>query len=396
MYVNISGIADLPLHDGYVPRWLFERMKRLSYLIIRLMIEEFGIRKTIERFSNPIFFQAFNNIIGMDWDSSGSTTVTCAVIRESINNTDIPIRVLGGKGKLAIKVPEEIDKLPKNFNVDRDSLKIASRLVAKVDNVALQDGYQIYHHVVIVGEDGTWTIIQQGMNPDLKMARRYHWYMDTTYIVNPHSGISGIKHEYALNLVSDRSLNAQKTIIDIVNEGSIKIIRDFNKLKSILKSIKNKNKTILEYLNCNLTYYNPYINDVKNIDKILKLKVDFKVLDKARDVDNFKDLLLVKGLGPNTMLALALIAELIYSSNVDWNDPVTHDPRRYAFALGGKDGSPYKVDPKVYDDVLTILQSVVDYIKRCRDYTLVKYLKHLANISRKLNLPLDLVRPTPP
>ncbi len=395
--MSISGIADLPLHDGHVPRWLFERMKKLSYLVVKIMIEEFGIRETIERFSNPIFFQAFNNIIGMDWDSSGSTTVTCAVLRESLNSSDIPIRVVGGKGKLALKVPEEIDKLPNNFNIDKDELKTISRLVAKVDNVALQDGYQIYHHAIIVGQDGTWSIIQQGINPEIKMARRYHWYMDTTYISDPHSGICGIKHSYALNLVSSKSIQTQKTIIDIVKEGSLKVSRDLAMLKSIVKSIKNRNRTILEYFNSGrMTYYNPYISNIKNIDVVLRLNINLKAIDNAKNANNFRELLLTEGLGPNTMLALALIAELIYSSKIDWDDPVTHDPRRYAFALGGKDGSPYRVDPKVYDDVLRILESVVDHIKRSRDLGLLKYLRHLAQIAKKLDLPLDLVRPTPP
>ena len=395
--MGLTGIADLPLHDGYVPRWLFERMKKLSYLIIRIMIEEFGVRETLMRFSNPIFFQAFNNIIGMDWDSSGSTTVTCAVLREALNSTDLPIRVLGGKGKLALKVPEEIDSLPRNFDVDREQLKTISRLVAKVDNVALQDGYQLYHHSMLVGEDGSWVIIQQGMNPNIKLARRYHWSMNTTFIRDPHSGICGIKHDYALNLVSSRSENAQKTILDIVQQDINKIVRDLAEVKAALKRYATGTRSILEFLgNEQRRYYHPWLMSRDLALKLSKINVDHKVLEKARNAQNFKELLLVRGLGPNTMLALALIAELIYSSQVDWNDPVTHDPRRYAFALGGKDGSPYKVDPKVYDDVLRILSSVVEHIKKSRDSGLLKYLRYLAEIAKKIDLPLELVRPTPP
>ncbi len=395
--MSLSGIADLPLHDGYVPRWLFERMKKLSYLIIRIMIEEFGVRETLLRFSNPIFFQAFNNIIGMDWDSSGSTTVTCAVLRESLNKTDLPIRVLGGKGKLALKVPEEIDKLPESFNIDKEELKTISRLVAKVDNVALQDGYQLYHHTIIVGEDGSWVIIQQGMNPTVKLARRYHWSMNTTFIRDPHSGICGIKHDHALNLVSSRSEKAQKTIMDIVQQDVNKVVRDLVEVKAILKRHATGSRSILEFLSSeSKTYYHPWLTNREMISKISKINIDSKVLEKARNAQNFKELLLTRGLGPNTMLALALIAELIYSSPLDWNDPVTHDPRRYAFALGGKDGSPYKVDPKVYDDVLRILSSVVDHIRRSREAGLIKYLRYLAEIAKRLDLPLELVRPTPP
>lgn len=394
--MSLAGFADLPLHDGVVPRWLFERMKKLSRLIVTIMVEEFGVRETVRRFSHPVFFQAFNNLIGMDWDSSGSTTITTAVLREALKDADVGILVLGGKGKRALQVPEEIDKLPDRFNVDKEELKLASRLVAKVDNAAVQDGYQIYHHAVIVGEDGSWTIIQQGMNPEEKMARRYHWWCETTYIRDPHAGIAGIKRRYALNLVSSRSEQVQKTILDLVQEGSLKVMRDLAKLKAIAKSLVSKSRTILDYLgqSRDVPYYNPYIQE--HAQELLKLKIDEKVIDRARDATNFKELLLTPGLGPNTLLALTLIAELIYSTYADWNDPVTHDPRRYAFALGGKDGSPYPVDPKVYDDVITILQAVVDHIRSSKDRGLMKYLKHLAQVAQKLRLPVDKVFPTLP
>ncbi len=395
--MSVSGIADLPLHDGTVPPWLFNRMIKLSRLVLTIMVEEFGVRETIHRFSNPVFFQAFNNLIGMDWDSSGSTTITTAVLREALRDTDIGIRVVGGKGKRAQQVPEEIDQLPQNFNIDREYLKTVSRLVAKVDNVALQDGYQIYHHAIMVGEDGTWTIIQQGMNPERKLARRYHWWCETTFVRDPHSGISGVKEKFALNLVSSRSSKAQKTILDIVHEGPSKIMRDLQQLKGIAKRVTTGSRSILDYLSgsSRITYYNPYLEPDK-VQVILKLKPNEKALVKARETSDFRELLLTPGLGPNTMLALALIAELIYSSPVDWEDPVTHDPRRYAFALGGKDGSPYPVDPKVYDDVLRILEAVVDYVRQSKDRGILKYLRHLAQVAKKLNLPIDKVLPTPP
>jgi len=395
--VSISGVADLPLHDGSVPPWLFSRMVKLSRLIVMLMVEEFGLRDTIRRFSNPVFFQAFNNLIGMDWDSSGSTTITTAVLREALDSADIGIRVLGGKGKRAQQVPREIDELPDRFNVDRERLKTVSRLVAKVDSVALQDGYQIYHHAVIVGEDGTWTIVQQGMKPEQKLARRYHWWCETTFTIDPHSGISGLREKHALNLVSSRSMSAQRTILDIVREGPAKIMRDMQLLRSLAKRLASRSKTILEYVTNReeCTYYNPYLQPEK-VQVLLKLRPNERALTMAREASDFKELLLTPKLGPNTMLALALIAELIYSSPVDWEDPVTHDPRRYAFALGGKDGSPYPVDPKVYDDVLRVLESVVEYVRKNNDRGMLKYLRHLAKTARKINLPLDKVFPTPP
>ena len=387
---------DLPLHDGHVPPWLFNRMVKLSRLIIEIMINEFGIEETIRKFSNPVFFQSFNNLIGMDWDSSGSTTITTAVLREALKDVDLGIKVVGGKGKMALKIPEELEKLSKKFNIDVNYLKNISKLVAKVDNVALQDGYQLYHQAIIIGEDGTWTIIQQGMNVCKRLARRYHWFKNTTFINNPHSGITGIKEDFVINLVSSHSENARKTILDIVNQGSLKLIRDFNYLKRIVKGIDSKSKTITQYIGIsdrNIEILNKINEKFKELLKKLNLSDEF--LKHIRYFNDFKELLLTPGLGPNTMLALTLIAQLIYSTDFDWEDPVTFDPRRFTFAVGGKDGSPYPVNKEVYDSILTILNSLIDYIRKTKDTSLLKYLRYLAKLSKELELPVDLVHPTP-
>ena len=190
------GYTELPLHDGHVPRWLAELMKRLAYAILEVMVDEFGVGKVVERLSNPLWFQAFNNIIGMDWDSSGSTTVTTAILKQvTWNHPELGILVLGGKGELARKVPEEIVEASKILNLSESTVKElekASRLAAKVDSAMLQDGYQLYHHSLIISNDGRWCIIQQGMNVENKTARRYHWYSEAikSYVVEPHTGIA--------------------------------------------------------------------------------------------------------------------------------------------------------------------------------------------------------------
>ncbi|KUO92880.1 MAG: hypothetical protein AT713_00850 [Caldivirga sp. JCHS_4] len=389
--MGLTGVADLPLHEGHVPPWLFSRMTKLSSLIINLMVDEYGVRGTIKMFSNPIFFQSFNNIIGMDWDSSGSTTITTAALKVALKSVDVGIKVVGGKGEHALKVPDEIRSLEGKFNINPDELITASRLVAKVDNVALQDGHRLYHHAMIIGEDGTWAIVQQGLNPETKYARRYHWWMETSFINNPHEGIVGVKGDGALNMVSSVSEKARSTIIDIVSQDLNKVSRDLATVKAIIKS--RGNRSILSYINdegkdWEQAYYNPRLNVIINRE----LNINEDALRRARGTYNFRDLLLTNGLGPSTMLALALIAQLIYEAPVDWNDPANLDPRRFTFALGGKDGSPYPINREVYDAVIDILSRLVDSIKR--DGGLKPYLRHLARVAKKLNLPVDLVKPT--
>ncbi|MFP3314838.1 MAG: DUF763 domain-containing protein [Caldivirga sp.] len=389
--MGLTGVADLPLHEGHVPPWLFSRMTKLSSLIINLMVDEYGVRGTIKMFSNPIFFQSFNNIIGMDWDSSGSTTITTAALKVALKSVDVGIKVVGGKGEHALKVPDEIRSLEGKFNINPGELITASRLVAKVDNVALQDGHRLYHHAMIIGEDGTWAIVQQGLNPETKYARRYHWWMETSFINNPHEGIVGVKGDGALNMVSSVSEKARSTIIDIVSQDLNKVSRDLATVKAIIKS--RGNRSILSYINdegkdWEQAYYNPRLNVIINRE----LNINEDALRRARGTYNFRDLLLTNGLGPSTMLALALIAQLIYEAPVDWNDPANLDPRRFTFALGGKDGSPYPINREVYDAVIDILSRLVDSIKR--DGGLKPYLRHLARVAKRLNLPVDLVKPT--
>lgn len=242
----VSGFADLPLHTGHVPPWLYSRMVKLSGLIVELLVDEHGIRNTIKLFSNPLFFQAFNNIIGMDWDSSGSTTITTAALKEALLKKDVGIRVVGGKGVYAINTPVEIEELGRVWDVDIEGgLKLMSRLSAKIDNTALQDGYRLYHHAMIIGSDGTWAIIQQGMNEKIRYARRYHIWMENDLLNEPHTGIVGVKGDYALNMVSRLSGDARRTILDLVHQDVNKVIRDWALVKAM---IRGGDSTILTYL----------------------------------------------------------------------------------------------------------------------------------------------------
>ncbi len=320
----------LPLHDGKAPYWLLNRMKKLAKPIITLIIEEFGEKEFFKRISDPIFFQSFSNVLGFDWNSSGSTTVLIGVLKSVLNTEEFEIRVAGGKGINALKTPEEIKAFADELNVDAERLIEVSRLTAKIDNSALQDGYEIYHHAIIFSKRH-WTVIQQGMNIHAKMARRYHWevYSSEPKIENPHSGIVAVKKECeVVNLVSDRSRDARYVMLDIVRDGSFR--RDYSKLLSVVK----------------------FRNGIS-----VPKRLDWKALEKAYELqpERFEDLLLIKGMGKGTLRALALIADLIYNTEYD-----KQDPAKFCFALGGKDGVPFPVNRRIYDEVIAFMRSVIE------------------------------------
>ncbi|AAL63014.1 DUF763 domain-containing protein [Pyrobaculum aerophilum] len=370
--MKLSGIADLPLHDGHVPYWLLARMKKLSSLILRIMYELYGPDGIVDRFAHPVFFQAFNNVIGMDWDSSGSTTVTTAVVKEALWKSDIPVKVAGGKGRHALNTPKELMEIARLFDLDANELVVKSRLAAKVDGALLQDGYELYHHAFIVSETGKWGVIQQGLNPDLKMARRYHWLSTEDFFNSPHAGVVGIRHEKVLNLASKNSKDNRAVILELINEGASKVARYLYLLRG--------QATLFE-----TPYYHPYI----------KLDIDIKAVVKnlppPKSVADFKELLLQYRIGPKTLRALSLVAELIFKTPADWNDPAV-DPFKFAFAVGGKDGVPSPIDKRVYDELITLLDAVVE--KARGDPGLYRYLSHLAKKAESWKYPSDKKRPT--
>lgn len=373
--MRLGGVADLPLHDGHVPPWLFIRMRKLASLILHVMYDLYGPDGIIERFAHPVFFQAFNNIIGMDWDSSGSTTVTTAVVKEVLRNSDvIPVRVAGGKGRQALKTPNEIEEIAKRFGLDATQLITASRLTAKVDNTLIQDGYEIYHHAFFISETGRWCVIQQGMNPEVKMARRYHWISTEDFFNSPHTGIIGFRHNNVLNLASKNSRDNRSIILELVNEGATKIAKYLALLRG--------QTTLVD-----TPYYHPYVKT--NID--IDIKTVLKNLPPPKSVDDFKELLLKYRVGPKTLRALALVAEIIFKTPADWSDPAV-DPFKFSFAVGGKDGVPYPVNKKVYDELIALLDAVVE--KAHTNPGLYRYLAHLAKKAEMWKFPEDKKRPT--
>jgi hypothetical protein len=333
----------LPLHTGKAPYWLLSRMKKLARPIVEIILDEFGEKEFFRRISNPIFFQSFSNVLGFDWNSSGSTTVLTAVLKSVLNSEDFDIRVAGGKGENALKTPDEIKMLAEEIDADADKLIAISRLTAKIDNTALQDNYDLYHHTIIFSKR-YWAVIQQGMNPNLRLARRYHWFSKLS-VEEPHSGIITERTERSvLNLTSKLSKDCRDTILDVVRDGTFR--RDYVKLKSLLR-----------------------YKDGFSVPK----KIDWKALEKAHQLqpERFEDLLLVKGLGKSAIRALALIADLIYNTSYDKTDPA-----KYCFALGGKDGVPYPVNRAVYDEVIEFMKAVVEQ-SRLGDFEKKNILKKL-------------------
>ncbi|MEL9990449.1 MAG: DUF763 domain-containing protein [Thermoproteus sp.] len=375
--MRLGGYADLPLHVGHVPPWLLARMKKLSALLLEIMYDLWGEEGILVRLASPVFFQAVNDLIGMDWDSSGSTTVTTAVLKYAMAKADLPIRIAGGKGEYALRTPEELREIAERWGLDGEALVEVSRLAAKVDNALVQDGYTIYHHAFIVTERGKWAVIQQGMNTAARMARRYHWLETDRFFDDPHSGIMGVKARGVLNLASSKSADNRSTIMDIVSSGPQKVARDLLLLTG---------QTTL------VPYYHPYV-DVKAVRAEIgdPRRIAASI---PRDVSNFKELILSRGVGPKTLRALALVAELIYRSPADWADPANVDPFKFSFAVGGKDGVPYPVDRKTYDELISLLEAMVEAARRSSERGIYSYLSHLAKKAEGWQYPKDYKRPT--
>ncbi len=336
-----KGFADLPLHYGKAPHWLFNRMVLLSRSIVEVIVSEYGSKVFLERLSDPIWFQSLGCVLGFDWHSSGLTTTVCGAIKEALKDIgyDIGVFVAGGKGKTAIKTPQEIEQLCNKPGIDADSLKYVSKITAKVDNTALQDSYNLYHHVIFFDAKGRWTVIQQGMNNEKRYARRYHWFSDElkNFIEEPHRGIcSIIRHEnIPLNMTARESEASRKSIITIFKDEW------FQKELSKMKGFKLPSRHYISAWD-------------------LKFESLEKLLNKAKEINikEFEDVLSIPGLGPKNLRALALIAEIIFGAEPSFKDPV-----RYTFAHGGKDGHPYPIEKGIYDGTIEAIKKAIERSK---------------------------------
>ena len=332
-----TGIAELPLHYGTCPRWLFERMARLARAITEIVVYEYGPGEMIRRLSDPFFFQSLGCVLGFDWHSSGLTTTLCAALKEGLKGLekDLGLFVAGGKGGTSRKTPTEIESRGHLISASAGDLIYASRMAAKVDSTALQDGYQLYHHCFIYTQEGLWCVIQQGMNDATRYARRYHWLSEglRDFVCEPHQAICSETRGRALNLVARESEEARATTTLLSHERPDHLISELKKLRDL-----------------RLPAHHEVL--IREIHPDRLAKIFLKTYE--RQPENFERLLGVNGVGPKTIRALSLISELIYGVS-----PSFRDPARYSFAHGGKDGYPYPVDRENYDRSIQILRTAL-------------------------------------
>ena len=382
------GVAELPLHGGQVPRWLISRMMKLGRILIELIVDEYGPCGLLERLSDPAYFQAINNIIGMDWDSSGSTTVTTAVLKHALEEAGLGVRMAGGKGSKSRDTPEELRAIAKGFDLDPESYVRTSYLVAKVDSAAVQAGYQLYHHAFFLAEDGSWAVIQQAMKSEAKVARRMHWFSEkiTDPVNEPYTGVAGPREPLALNTVASESSRFRKLAVDLALEGPSKVEGYVKQVEALAKGYQP------------LVSYRPYepLSLREVYMKYAKLgfpRVEKTGLELVRQqgVNSYSELLLVRGVGPSTIRALALVGELVYETPPSWRDPVTHplDPFKFAYAVGGKDGVPFPVDKKTYDELVSILNELLE-----RKVYSKWILRQLSELTKNWSPPSEDKRPT--
>ncbi|PUB32848.1 hypothetical protein C8J95_104251 [Elizabethkingia sp. YR214] len=333
-----SGTADLPLHYGKVPAWLYERMSALGLSIVEVILADYGKEEVVRRLSDPFWFQSFGAVLGMDWHSSGITTSVMGSLKRAINpnSQSLGLYICGGKGKYSRDTPQELLQIADKTGLNGTELVKASKLSAKVDNTAIQDGYQLYQHNFVVTDSGNWCVIQQGLNDADGTARRYHWLSEnlTSFIEEPHTGINGISKGTILNLTATEASDNRKGILDISHTDSAKIMQDF------------------------ATLILPAHHDVRATDIDLKRLGALLYVTREQQPQNFEDLLMLEGVGPRTMQSLALVSEVIHGAPSRFKDPA-----RFSFAHGGKDGHPFPVPIKIYDESIQILQKGIEKSK---------------------------------
>ncbi len=337
-----TGIANLPLHHGKAPRWLFDRMVPLAREITIAIVTDFGPEEMLRRLSHPYWFQAFGCILGFDWHSSGVTTTLCGALKEALKGMerDLGLFVAGGKGKTSRRTPSEIESWGERISLNPAPLVYASRMSAKVDSSAVQDGYQLYHHTFLFTPRGSWTVIQQGMNEANRYARRYHWLGETVtdFVNEPHSAILSEARGQALNLTASESGPARTTITGIATEEKPeKLITELKRLKTL-----------------SLPSHHQISTSDLHPDSLRKIILS----TYERQPQDFEHLLGLPGVGPKTIRALSLISELVHGV-----EPSYRDPARYSFAHGGKDGIPYPVDRKTYDQSIELLSRAIGKTK---------------------------------
>lgn len=330
--------ADLPLHYGKVPPWLYQRMGLLGGAIVEAIVLEYGRAALVQKISDPAWFQSLGCVLGMDWHSSGITTSVLGSLKLSVNkkSAELGVYICGGKGRQSRETPNELLKIAHATGLDGNALVRSSRLSAKVDNTAIQDGYQVYLHSFILTKEGDWAVIQQGMNDSNGYARRYHWHSPsvTSFVEEPHSFIYGRNQGKILNLTDKQAAATRNGIVNITKEKPERILKEAKKILM------------------------PAHHEVRAGD--VNLKRLGSVLAAAHELEHIdaESLLLLEGVGPRTLQSLVLVSEVIHGTPSRFDDPA-----RYSFAHGGKDGHPFPVPTKTYDETIAVLDNAIQKAK---------------------------------
>jgi hypothetical protein len=351
--VERTGTAKLPLHYGRAPRYLVVRMQKLAREIVGIIVEEYGSEEFLNRISNPFWFQALGCVLGYDWHSSGVTTVITGVLKTAIIPKEHGIAVCGGKGRASQLAPQEIRVAGQQFDFPDgriESMQYASKMSAKVDNTAVQAGYQLYHHAFFLTEHEKWAVVQQGMCAQDRTARRYHWLSERVkeFVVEPHNAIVGeTKRKTVLNMTAEESEGSRKASVDLVKESPRRLMR------LVVSSRPEFQKSLSEWIPSN-----PDADHRKKeiLDLSMPWSINWKTMQKVYEFQpkDYEELLSFRGVGPAAVRGLALIAELVYGEKPSWKDPV-----KYSFAYGGKDGVPFPVNRRAMDDSIQILRQSV-------------------------------------
>ncbi|MBQ2354931.1 MAG: DUF763 domain-containing protein [Treponema sp.] len=369
-----TGYADLPLHTGTVPKWLADRMRDLGTQIIEALLIEYGRKEVLRRLSDPLWFQSLGAVLGMDWHSSGITTSVMYALKRGINARakEFGLVICGGRGKYSRETPSQLEYMGEHTGLDAAPLIRASKLCAKVDNTAVQDGFQLYLHNFILSADGDWAVVQQGMNPAEKKARRYHWCSQNlkSFTEEPHSGVTGENEGQILNLTDANAADTRESILNlakdepriILKEASdilrLKAPKDFQEEKQLTlfadSPYKDTQLIIENSRNCIM----PAHHEVRAEDVDLKRLGAVLVTAYESQPKDFESLLLTKNLGPRTLQSLTLVSEVIHGTPSRFRDPA-----RFSFAHGGKDGHPFPVPLKIYDESIRILGDSIEKSK---------------------------------
>ncbi|MBY5901569.1 DUF763 domain-containing protein [Rhizobium leguminosarum] len=373
-----AGSADLPLHGGRVPHWLGDRMTRLGTLITEAIVHHYGRDEFLRRLAHPFWFQSFGAVMGMDWHSSGITTSVLGALKRGLKPRagELGLHVCGGRGAHSRKTPQELVSIGERVGLDGEGLATTSRLIAKVDSAALQDGFDLYLHGFIVADDGHWVVVQQGMNGDKRQARRYHWLSEglESFVDSPHAAIEGRSQGEIVNLADRRAERSRRGQLDLLATlGPDRIIREAAALlRAEAPAPEPAEQPMLPHL------IMPAHHDVRESDVNMRRLHGNLAAAADRGPADFQELLLVPGVGARTVNALAMVAEVVHGAPCRFSDPA-----RFSIAHGGKDRHPFPVPLKVYDETIAVMKSAVQKGRLGREEEL-QALKRLDDQSRQL------------